>query len=145
MSFKVTCDKFMLIFSVWRRNPIHACLSIPNYHHSNYLVCDLPSYLVLKIWVQVGQICAHQCQHRCYVEELKHFNNQLLPRWVGEVRVWEIRSHIGNSHLLPPLEGWLSWFMMWYIYIYAWNYCIQYCIQQIKHEINAYNTIYKPI
>ena len=33
MSFKVTCDDFVFIFMVWRRDPSHTCISIPTYYH----------------------------------------------------------------------------------------------------------------
>ena len=138
MHFKVKYDYFMLIFAVWSRNPIHACLSIPNYHHWNYVVRDSPLYWNFKIWVQVDYTCFHQCQHRCYVEELKQSSHQLPPRRLAKSRGWELISLIANFYLLPPLWAWLSLFGV-FIYICmtlmqtiihtknkAWHYCRKY-------------------
>ena len=102
-SFKVTCDYVMLIFSVWRRNPIHTCLSILTYHHWNYMVCNSPSYYIFKSWLQVNKTCAHQRHYRCYLEELKQFKHKLPPRWVVKARGLELSSIIANFHLLSPL------------------------------------------
>ena len=145
MPFKVTCDDVILICSVLCINPIHTWLSIPNYHHWNYVVFDSPLYRVFNSWVQVDQTCSHQCQHRCYVRELKQFYHQISPRWVAEDRGWDLISLIANFHLLPPIGGWLSNFGVFNIcmtllqkILYTtnkeWNYCRQYCIKQINQS-----------
>ena len=138
MRFKATCEDVMWIFSVWHWKPIHTCLSIPTYHHWNYVVWDSTLYCVLKSWVLIYQTWYHHWHHQCYVEELKQLKNQTPLRLVAKAWVRELISIIENFHFLPPLGGWLSYFGVFLIY--AWHYCRQYCIQQIKHAITADNT-----
>ena len=40
MCFKMICNDVMLIFYVWLDNTMNNCLSIPTYHHINYVVCN---------------------------------------------------------------------------------------------------------
>ena len=55
-----------------------------------------------KSWLQVYHTCAHNCQHQCYVEELKQFNHQLPPRRVIKARGQGIRFIIANFPPSPP-------------------------------------------
>ena len=122
MHFKVTCDDVMVIFAVWCWNQINTCLSIPNYHHWNYVLYYLPSYRVLKVVCKLIRLSPTSANISLMLIKLNSSTSNFS--WCDWLKIGSI-AKISHSIFTPSPSPLRMIILIWSVYIYEWHNCRQ--------------------